>query len=269
MKYFHKFDLAIKWVGEKLLEKSYIVRTEKWQGIPLDHDMRETLNTSFHVFMAETIDELQEQIKPNLPWADIHFQERVSKLPMNPGKSYKIWPYYKMDKEMRNVDEKFSHTYMERIWPKYGRATNPKDPDPYFDKKLTGIRYEYGDFDDLINLLYKEPFTRQAFLPIFFPEDTGAVHGGRIPCTIGYHFIRRDNRLHVIYFIRSCDYLRHFRDDIYLAVLKVLWLIDQLQRKGNGDLTGWENVKPGTFTMHITSLHCFVSDEYTLKKSLK
>ena len=30
---------------------------------------------------------------------------------------------------------------------------------------------------DVIDLLEREPFTRQAYLPIWFPEDTGAFHG--------------------------------------------------------------------------------------------
>jgi thymidylate synthase len=104
-------------------------------------------------------------------------------------------------------------------------------------------------------------------LPIWFPEDTGSSHGGRVPCTLGYHFIRRDNVLHVVYFIRSCDYLRHFRDDIYLAVRKVMWIIKELQEIG-GHSDSWMKVKPGTFTMHITSLHIF-ENEYELVKRFK
>jgi hypothetical protein len=264
LEYFNNFNDAIEFVREKLIEESYVIRTEKWQGIPLEHDMRETLNTSFKVFMPNNLAELMAQVKPNLPWADRHFEERVNGFPVNPGKTYKLWPFYKMDKEMRNVDEKFTHSYMERIWPKYagieGVYAEGHELEP-----LKGIRYEYGDLNDLIRLLGKEPFTRQAYLPIFFPEDTGAVHGGRIPCTIGYHFIRRDNYLHIVYHIRSCDYLRHFRDDIYLAVRKVIWLINELAMGSKY----WENVKPGIFTMHITSLHIFENEFEMLKRHKK
>ena len=73
---------------------------------------------------------------------------------------------------------------------------------------MMGIRFSYGDFNDVLDLLEKEPFTRQAFLPIWFPEDTGCHHGERVPCTIGYHFMRRGNFLSVVYMIRSCDYIR-------------------------------------------------------------
>jgi thymidylate synthase len=151
-------------------------------------------------------------------------------------------------------DEKFSHTYMERFWPK--KAWD-EDTRPTNGKHL-GIRYEYGDLLDLIGLLSREPYTRQAFLPVWFPEDTGSTHGGRVPCTLGYHFIRRGNHFHMVYYIRSCDFFRHFRDDIYLGVRLLYWILNNLEIK---DQKGWRDVKPGIFTMHITSLHIF-NNEY-------
>jgi hypothetical protein len=109
----------------------------------------------------------------------------------------------------------------------------------------------------------KEPFTRQAFLPLWFPEDTGVVHGERVPCTIGYHFIRRGDWVHVVYYIRSCDFFRHFKDDIYLCAKKVFWLIDKLKEI---DPDNWNHVKPGMLTMHITSLHAWAVEKPLLKK---
>jgi len=126
------------------------------------------------------------------------------------------------------------------------------------------MRFKYGDLDDVVNLLKKEPFTRQAYLPIWYPEDTGAVHGERVPCTLGYHFIRRGDHLHILYFIRSCDYLRHFRDDIYLAIRKLYWILDKLKTEPN-----WKNVKPGIFDMKITSLHIFKVEKELLKQKNK
>lgn len=258
------FSRAIDSVRQRMINTSQIVRTEKWQGIPLEHDMREALNVYFQAFMTNDITKLIEDIKPNLPWADLHFEERISGIPSNPGESYKVWPFYGRDKEMRNANERFTHTYMERFWPKIAGRLDEYNKAMAFEPNM-GIRYEYGDLNDVKYLLASEPLTRQAYLPIFFPEDTGAKHGGRIPCTLGYHFIRRDNYLHIKYYIRSCDYLRHFRDDIYMAVKLVIWLIEQLQKYGpsNGK---WDNVKPGIFTMDITSLHIFHNEIGLLEK---
>jgi hypothetical protein len=265
MRAFPRIDLAIDWVEEKLVLQSYPLKTEKWQGIDLQdkpqYSMREILNISFQSMVYDK-ENLVNRIKPNLPWADIHFEERIGGLPLNPGESYKQWPFYKLDDQVR--DKLFSHTYMERFWPKFagngqfrGFTSSETEKNPN-----NGIRYEYGDLSDVINLLSKEPHTRQAFLPVWHPEDTGATHGGRVPCTIGYHFIRRDNLLHMVYYIRSCDFIRHFRDDIYLALKLLYYILKELSYH-----TSWENVTPGWFTMHITSLHCFESDYQILKRN--
>jgi len=147
----------------------------------------------------------------------------------------------------------FTHTYQERFWP---------------DPEIQGIRYTYGDLDDLVNLLLIEPMTRQAFIPIFFPEDTGATHGGRIPCTLGYHFMLRNHRLHMWYFIRSCDYVRHFRDDLYLSVRLLLWVMDELKNRetyANDPDHTWRIAQPGDFTFVCPSMHYHRGDGHLVR----
>ena len=256
MKTFGRISDAIKWTKECLINYGKTVKTERWQGIPSPDDMFEYLFHSFRAEIPPTAEELIKESSPNLPWADDHFEERVGGLPLNPPPSHVNWPFAQRGNEKFGGNSKFSHTYPERIWPKF--ASNEPNP------KLSGIRYEYGDFGDVIDLLEREPFTRQAFLPIWFPEDTGSIHKERVPCTIGYHFIRRGNYLHVVYYIRSCDYIRHFRDDIYLACRKVQWVIEKLKEK---DPDNWAGVIPGYLSMHITSLHCFNKEKEILKQS--
>lgn len=262
MKTFYKPSDAIKWTKERLRNYGYVVKTEKWQGIESPDDMWETMNHSFQFFIPHTIADLVKEVKPNLPWADDHFEERIGKLPVNPPPSHSYWPFAVKNNEKFGGNDKFSHTYPERIWPK--RAPMDEETNRLQRNNLKGIRYEYGDFGDVVNLLEKEPFTRQAFLPIWFPEDTGTVHGERVPCTIGYHFMRRGDNLHMVYYIRSCDYIRHFRDDIYMACRKLMWVLDILKKR---DPIRWNNVKPGYFAMHITSLHCFNKEKEILKQS--
>jgi hypothetical protein len=183
MKTFSKPSEAIKWTKERLSNYGYVVKTEKWQGIESPDDMWETMNHSFQFFVPETLDELRTEVRPNLPWADDHFQERVSGLPLNPPPSHEWWPFAQKNNEQFGGKEKFSHTYPERIWPKTA-TLDPDNGDPEY-RTLEGIRFEYGDFGDVIDLMEREPFTRQAFLPIWFPEDTGTVHGERVPCFTG------------------------------------------------------------------------------------
>jgi len=258
LKTFQKPSLAIQWAKEKLIDYGYVVQTERWQGIPAPDDMWETLNTSFSMVVPPTLEQLKEEIKPNLPWADDHFAERISGQPLNPPPSNEWWPFNQKKNEQFKKEDKFSHTYPERLWPKFA-ADVP-------NSTMTGIRYAYGDFGDVVDLLRREPYTRQAFLPLWFPEDTGSVHGERVPCTIGYHFMRRSNHLHIVYYIRSCDYLRHFRDDIYLACRKLHWVLEKLK---SSSPESWSEVQPGFFTMHITSLHCFNKEKGVLKQPNK
>ena len=259
MKKFGRFNDVISWTAQQMYDYSYEVHTEKWQGKEIKHDpkytMIETLNLSFSCQMSSDLKEIGEQIKPNFAWADEHFEERVSGLPLNPPPSHVRWPYAQKNNAEFGGLEKFSHTYPERIWPKFASDIP--------NSKMSGIRYEYCDFNDVVELMSREPFTRQAFLPIWFPEDTGSVTGERVPCSIGYHFIRRGDWVHVVYYIRSCDFFRHFRDDIYLCAKKVFWLIEKLREK---DPENWNNVKPGILTMHITSLHAWAVEKSLLKK---
>lgn len=241
------------------------VHTQRWQGVDVskkpDMATRELLNISMSVSLPdiEDLNHYREDIKPNLPWADDHFEERVCGMPLNPGKTWKSWPWSLSADKFRKLGNDpyvqtqepiFNHTYMERYWPRHARQLPNQE-------RRQGIGWGYGDLSDLILLLAAEPDTRQAYIPIFFPEDTGIGDGGRKPCTLGYQFILRDNRLHVYYPMRSCDIVRHLRDDIYLTVRLLLWVLNKCRLLNP---QAWRYVTPGTYTMHCTSLHMFEND---------
>jgi thymidylate synthase len=198
---------------------------------------RELQNTIFELDIPRTVELLQQEVKPNLPWAEDHFQERVSGKPLNPPPSSEWWPHAQQsNKEHTDDYGLFSHTYPERFWPKragfkYGDSGGPIDN--------RGIRYPYGDLDDLVLQLQHSPYTRQAYLPVWFPEDTGSVQGQRVPCTLGYQFLVRERKVHVTYLIRSCDFLRHFPDDVYMAGRLLQWVTEHLDGFGVGTLTMW------------------------------
>jgi thymidylate synthase len=88
--------------------------------------------------------------------------------------------------------------------------------------------------------------------------------GGRKPCTLGYQFIMRGGSLHCFYPMRSCDLIRHVRDDMYLAVRLMLHVLDQCRHRATN--WPWVEVKPASLVMHMTSLHCFVNDVIDLQK---
>lgn len=248
-----------------LLSMSSEVDVGEWHAIDVSGKKElvshELEGVSFHCRIPETPKKAQSNVKPNLPWAEKQFLERVSGQPLNPGETYKEWPWQsQMGKHVSTV---FSHTYMERYWPKHAWGSGGQAG----RKPNRGIRYDYGDLRDVVDLLARSPFTRQAVLPVWFPEDTGAVHGGRVPCSLTYQFLLRDGRLHCSYSIRSCDFVRHFRDDVYMTMRLVQWVIKQVANKNinEGAHQVWDRVKPGVLTMHIGSLHYFTGDEKKLR----
>lgn len=265
-------EQGIAWCKERLEITGQEVDSANWQSVASPDNTWETLDTSFKSPICLETD-LARQTRCNQPWADKHFDERISGTPLNPGESFKQWPHFKHVGEQFKPDGKFSHTYMERLWPKL--AGNKADayyknypdwkaimvgPDDGY-KIHTGIRYAYGDLNSVVDLLVKDPNTRQAYIPIWFPEDTGVEHGERVPCTIGYWIIKRNGFLHITYYIRSCDIVRHFRDDVYLACKLLYWIWHECRKKDER----WNNVSPGYLTMHIGSLHCFMKEKGLLK----
>lgn len=238
---------AIQSAKHLLVNQGEYTPSQSWQGRERTDPMWELNEFTFRAPINVNREDAKVMIKPNYEWAEAQFLERVGGKPLNPGESYKIWPFYKNNKsnDTFRIQEKFDHTYMERFWPKHAG-------DAILIGNNQGIRFNYGDYQDVVNLLKRNPSTRQAFLPIWFPEDTGNNFNGRVPCTLGYLFYIRNGALNITYYIRSCDFLRHFRDDVYLAYLLAVHTRDLV----NSD----KNLSLGFLTMHIASLHIFYKE---------
>jgi len=249
-------------VYEKLrreLKASRFLRGNTWQGVSVssrpEMETQELLNATFDLFLPdEDLEGYAKDIQPDTPWADDHFEERVCGVPLNPGVQHARWRLKSSGFQEGGI---FNHNYMERIWPKFAGLQVPLFVAEDFQVPSTpprqGIRYAYGDLNDVIDLLARDPLTRQAFLPIFFPEDTGAVHRDRTPCTIGWGFIQREKKLHITYFLRSCDFVNHFRNDVYMAIRLGIFVLQKLREREGF----WELVTLGSLHMSITSLHIF------------
>ena len=242
------------------------IKSPVWQGIKNITPMIELFDNSYRMNLINDLEELKKECDPDLPWADDHFDERVGRSSTNPGHTFKYWPYYREDSYRDGI---FTHTYQERFWPKYA-AYNHNMTDEHMKnivRPVKGIRFEYGDLDDVVNHLFDNPDSRQAYFPIWFPEDTGVNHKGRVPCSLGYLFSYRDGFLHISYDLRSCDYIRHFRNDVYFVNRLGLWFLNELRSRPQENID-WNKVKLGFLSLHITSFHIFESDKYELNKRL-
>ena len=228
-----------------LYSKLYSYHTEssssQWQSVRFDNSNPLVEITNVFVNLGTT-DDLEKDTDPDLDWYIEHFEERIGGYPINPGTSYKNWPYYKgldNDDLFRKSGE-FSHNYMERYWC----------------SDLKGKRFKYGDLDDIIDRLQDDNNTRQAYLAVWHPEDQ-SNNNERVPCTIGYWFYKENDRINITYHIRSCDAVRHLRNDIYLTYRLLQHVCKMIMHT------------PGNMYMWIGSLHCFKSDLYHINKYVR
>jgi thymidylate synthase len=229
-------------LAEKMLHNGVPIQRSTWQGTSAPSPAHELRNVILEFQVPDSLSQWQENCQPDLPWSEEHFQERVSGRALNPTPSYIRWPWHSTTEAERFIREggRFDHTYPERYWPQ----------DDAWDE-----RRNWGDLKDVVRLLRRDTWTRQAFFPVWFPEDTGATQNQRVPCTLGYQFIRNGSTLDCNYFIRSCDLTRHYKNDIYLTGRLLQWMVENIQ-----DREGFPY--PGTLTVFITNLHLFVLDRW-------
>lgn len=262
-----KFATLIMGLPREFKQAALRIEGKTWQGVDVSKRPEmvsyDLINWRCNVPLLgiEDLSHWQNDISPNLPWADDHFEERVCGYPINPGVEWANWPWGKSASGFLEGGM-FDHNYMERYWPKTaGNVPAPTKTAEEFAHSLdyswskVGVRFNYGDLGDLVQQLANDPTTRQAYLPLYFPEDTG--RDGRKPCSLGYQFWAIDSRFYVWYPMRSCDAVRHLQDDIYLTVRLMLWVLNKC-RELRPDL--WDNIKPHSFAMHASRLHVFEND---------
>ena len=236
-----------------------------WQKLDVSesrlHDTYELEQLTILYPMPQDMTEAIDCIRPDLPWAEGHFLERVGGQPVNPGDWHDKWPYHAGQVQLHQNGGKYDHNYMERMWP--------TGVDCYSSESgnFTGYRFEVGDLEDVVQLLIREPHTRQAYLPIWFPEDTGAKEGQRVPCSLGYHFMIRNGQLHLSYYLRSCEAYRHFTNDVYMAVRLAQWVAERVYQGASliGAQIASQRLSLGTLHMAVASFHGFVGDQSELE----
>lgn len=267
-----------------------VIHTGSWQSTDTSgsamHATHEIEDVIFTTSIPDSMFQLQQDMPVvNMPWVEKHFEERVGGVPVNPPPSHTEWPWARHNARFQNGEQgPFSHSYPERMWPRHaandhepytwGTSGEPEPVDMHGQADSGrivctghfGIRYRYGDLEDLIRLLVRDPLTRQAYLPIWFPEDTGTHHGERVPCTLGYHFMVRNNKMSCRYYMRSCDLVRHFADDVYMASRLTQWVCDEVNDRWETLDEEAEYIHPDRLMMYISSLHAFVGDEHFLKR---
>ena len=258
--YYKTIEEFVKGSANMVVNHGYDGSIGYWQGVDkfVNDPIKEMANLYQVCPMTNNQSQLVKETGADLPWAEDHFQERINPKnfgeALNPGEAYKWWPHAKFkekDDDFKNQkagekSEKFSHTYMERFWPP--------------EKK--GIRFKMANWKKFVDTAKRSPNSRQLYFPIWYPEDTDASYRGeRVPCTLGYHFQVFHGYLHLSYFIRSCDLHKHFRNDVYFTI--------RLAQELKSQVPEYKNIPLGNLNMWIGNLHCFLNDQWKVKKWMK
>ena len=220
---------AVKEIEREIFEMALTVKSYSYQDKVIegdeDFDSKELQGYTFKIVGPDPVEALKTVEEwyglEVKEWVEAEFDERVSG-PMNPGEAWKL----RRDvwEQFLESDGKFGYTYSERM---------------------------AHQLDPVINELKEHPGTRQAIIEMHNNDEDLARLGGRrrIPCSLQYQFMIRREAMDCIYVMRSSDFATHFIDDITLAILLQDYIRSQV---------GIE--KMGTFTMFISSLHCFNKD---------
>jgi len=211
---------AITDIGRELKKCATTVHTQTYQNKVVEADPNfETKEIEAFSFTIINAEDRSEMPNVHVRWCIEEFKERISREPVNPGEAWKI------RKELWSeflVDGKFDYTYSERM---------------------------YNQIQSTIEELSKHPETRQAIIQVHNRiVDSERMGKQRIPCSMFYQFLKRDNKLDVIYVMRSSDFITHFQNDI--------WQASQLRDHIAMNL----GIKPGKFIMFVSSLHIYKKD---------
>ena len=236
---------GLKKLRHTLYHQGYNLQTGSWQGTQEPPVFLEILHADLVAPMYKNTGEelhsrlyASDSLGATQPWADVHFDERTSGEPLNPPPSHTMW-LKDTEKYMSENQKAFSHSYPERMWA----------------PSMDGIRFKTGNLGDAVELLKKDPTTRQCYVPMWFPEDIIAANlGERVPCSFGWHFMERGGQLHCSYHMRSCDVVRHLHNDLYFANRLTQWMIDK----------SGIDAEVGYLHFSSTSLHCFENDRWAL-----
>ncbi|RPI82621.1 MAG: hypothetical protein EHM34_06640 [Nitrosopumilales archaeon] len=196
MRIFKDFIEAHKEIEREIKHNGIVYQSNTVQDKDVEENenflTKELIGYSFLVRNPDT-ESYISFLELNRKWLADEFIERISQSLVNPGKAW--MSRENMWKEFLEDDGTFSYTYSERI----GRQ-----------------------IEDVISLLENVPFTRHAIITIYNSEIDNLRRDGkrRVPCSMYYNLFLRDEgglKLHLIYNIRSNDFVNHFPYDIVLA----------------------------------------------------
>jgi thymidylate synthase len=157
-----------------------------------------------------------------------------------------MW-YLSMDSGVRNIGKAAS------IWKDIA------DGDGFVHSNYGGCLHR--GWDRVVAELVRFPESRRAVIALNQPDTDYGMKD--VPCTMFVQFFIRDDKLHMIWNMRSSDFAFGFCNDVAVGMLFMQMMKNELEV--------WNNhfVDLGSFTYNATSFHCYdhhwslVFDDYT------
>jgi thymidylate synthase len=217
MRSFSDFKQANNEIKRDLAELGTYVHPQTMQDKDIsddeDYGTRELLNYDYMVLQPRL-----EDLNPSQPWADAEFEERIEFVTEARAEAWNLRPEVWQEFHDRGL----SYTYGERY---------------------------YAGLEEIVDELRTHPESRQLYLSVWdLIIDANRLGRQRVPCSLGYWFVKRDGELHMTYMQRSADFATHFENDQYLS------------RKLQEYVAGQVGIPAGRFTHWIGSLHIYQKD---------
>ena len=113
-------DKSQLYMAEHMATHCVPIQRTSWQSTSAPSPARELHNVVAEFSVPDSLQQWQDLCQPDLPWAEEHFQERVSGQPLNPPPSFIRWPWHSAEEASKFLTEnrRFDHTYPERYWPR-------------------------------------------------------------------------------------------------------------------------------------------------------
>jgi hypothetical protein len=217
----------VKEVERDLFEMGTRYQTETVQDKNVAHDPDyktiELFGYGYLLKRWRDLKEMTQYLKLDEKWLEAESDERLGIVPCvhpNPGDAWKLLPDLWLP-FLRNGF--FAYSYAER----WGKQL------PY-----------------VINELKEHPFSRQAIITMYDQHQDMMNWGGldRVPCSLTYQFVYREEKLNLLYSQRSCDFKTFFGADVYFACKLLEYVATRLGQD------------PGSLVHVLGSLHAFQKD---------
>lgn len=231
MRIFNSAVQAVKEVEREVAEMGMRVTTKSFQDKidPDGFDTREIIGYSFTLTKGNDWEDTFEALgmkdyKECRNYVIREVDSRIAKgRNLNPGLAWHERPH--TWKKFLENSGMFSYTYPERI-------------------------HQFNQIEGVIDLHNYDPNSRQMVIPIYHMGFDHISRGGkrRIPCTMHFQLLDRNDDLYLIHSMRSLDLYTHLAIDLSVSWLMVDYFANLWEKK-------WPRV-----VMQVASLHAFQTD---------